>query len=792
MINVIKVNGYFRRMAEEILRFRIAVMTACLLLTVCAAIGLPHLQQDTSQESWFLEGDAELAAKQRFENIFGQDDFCAVFVRADNIVTPENLALIRELGNELRQRVPYADDVLSITDLEFTRGIEGGLEILNLIPQNIGDIPRDAAALAQIKEQILSKPMFRNRLLSEDGREAWIVLRMKPTGHAMDEHGDAVDQQIGKAVLEVAGEEKYQPLHPQCTGLPVIDVDKRTFFSKEMPRLMGMSLLIITVTLWIALRSARGILFPLTAAVCSLLIVLGTQGHMRVRVDPMTMFLPIFLTLAMATCYSIHILNFFRRTFARTGKRRESVLFAAEETGWSLLFSALTTMAGLLSFLTIPMRPIRWVGVTAALLVGLTWLLVFVLLPILLSFGKDRPPVPDAQSNDRTERFLGNFGARVLRRPKLSLSVFVLLASLCMVGLSRLEVSFDVRRTYGIGVAYVARLMDISESMVGSLYSYGVAIEFAGPDQAKEPANLKNFKLLCDEILAFPLTKRVSSLVDIVQDMNQVLHDGDPAYYRLPETREETAQLLLLYENAGGAEAEKWVDYDYQRLRLQIEVDDYNSAEIMREMESIRSRAAELFPGANIIPTGALSQFTVMMEYITWGQVRSFFTALVAIFGIMVATFGSIRTGLTAMIPNAAPALALSGVMGFMDVPLDMMTVTIVPMLLGLAVDDTIHFINHSSMEFARTGSYPESVRRTFIAVGKAIFLTSATLTLAFSPYLASDMKVFIYMGLLIGIGSITAMATDFFVTPVLLQLTRAFGREISSSLDDTPKIPEL
>jgi predicted RND superfamily exporter protein len=313
---------------------------------------------------------------------------------------------------------------------------------------------------------------------------------------------------------------------------------------------------------------------------------------------------------------------------------------------------------------------------------------------------------------------------------------------------------------------------------VGSLYSYGLALEFSGPDQAKDPANLKNLRLLAGEIGNFPLTKRVTSLADILEDLNQVLHDGNPAWHRLPDSREEVAQLLLLYEHAGGAEAEKWVDYDYQRLRLQIEVDDYGAAEAMREMEIIRQRAAVLFPGANILLTGSLAQFTVMMDYITWGQVKSLLYALLAIACILALSFGSLRIGLIAMIPNAAPTLVVGGVMGFAGIPLDMMTVTIMPMLLGLAVDDTIHFINHSSMEFSRTQNYAESMRRTFVSVGKAIFLTSAILALAFSAYITSDMNVFKHMGILIMFGVTAAMLADYFITPVLLYKIRVFGPE--------------
>ena len=778
MLNVIKLNRCFRRLTEYTLRFRMAVIVVCLLLTAFAGMGLPHLRQDTSQKNWFLQGDAMLQAQERFEEIFGQDDFCAVFLRADNVLTPENLILIRELGRELRREVPYSDDVLSITDSEISIGTEEGFEIITLVPGRDDPVPGDADSLARIRELILSKPMLKNRLLSEDGHEAWVVLRLKPVREEEGWQGEAAEQRIGKAAMRVVGQEKYLPLHPICAGMPVLDVEKREYFGQETPRIIGASLLLIIVILGIALRNPRAVFFPVVIALCGLLIVLGLEGHMRISMDPATIFLPVFLALALSTCYSIHILNFFRQEFFRTGKRRESVLYAAEESGWSLLFSSLTTIVGLLSFLLIPMRPIRWVGLTAACLVGIIWLLVFTLLPIILSFGKDREPLPPEKRNSPLERLLDNFGRRVLFRPGLSLGVACLLFVGSLTGLAQLEISFDIRRTSGLKVPYVSRMITVGESTVGSLYSYGLALEFTEPEQAKDPANLKNFRLLAEEIRNFPLTKRVTSLLDVLEDLNQVLHDGDPSWFRLPDTREEVAQLLLLYENAGGTEAEKWVDYDYQRLRLQIEVDDYDAAEVMREMESIRQRAAVLLPGASILFTGSLAQFTVMMDYITWGQISSMLFALLAIAVLLAFSFASLRIGLIAMIPNIAPTLAVGGLMGFAGIPLDMMTVTIMPMLLGLAVDDTIHFINHSSMEFARTGSYAESMRRTFVSVGKAIFLTSVILVLAFSAYITSDMNVFKHMGILIGVGVTAALLADYFITPILLYKMHAFGPE--------------
>jgi predicted RND superfamily exporter protein len=785
MLNIEKINAWFRGVAEIILRFRWCNLIVFFLILAAAVMGLGRLESEIDMDNWFLEDDALLAAKARFEEIFGNDDFCAVLVETDNVFTPAVLTKIRELGRELVEKVPYADDVISLTDFEFTYGTEEGMQIIDLVPD---PVPTDAAALERIKTMALSKPSMRNRIISTDGRQTWIMLRMKPIPDGWEKDTDENPElSIGRIFNTITGQKKYDILHPKNAGLPIVNVDKRNFLNKETPRLIGLSLLLTVVVLAIALRSVRGVVFPLVTAVSALVLVFGAQGFLGITNDPSMIFLPTFLSLAVSIGYSIHVFNYFKRSFWQTGRRRQALVHAIEETGWPLLFSALTTIAALLSFIFIPLRPIRWVGLTAACLVAVTYLLVIVLLPSLLSFGRDREPhaVYVEKGGRWLERLMAFLGKRVLSHSKTSIIVLVLIVVACLVGITRFEVSFDVRRTFGLKVPYVNRLNYIGQSQVGSLYSYDVAFEFDQPGTAKEPETLRKFDQLIKEVKELRLTKKVSSLIDIVKDMNQVLNAGDPDFYRIPESREMIAQLLLLYENAGGVETEKWVDYDYQRLRLMVEIEDYNSGEAARELRLIQERGQQLFPDAHVLLIGSISQFTVMQDYVTWGQVKSFFIALGVIALLMTIVFGNLKTGLIGMIPNVAPALVVGGIMGFANIPLDMMTVTCIPMLLGLAVDDTIHFINHSQLEFMRTRSYAESTHRVFVSVGTALFLTSAVLILCFSAYLISAAKVFVNMGYLVTVGILSALLADYFITPVLLNWARPFGRETSVELKE-------
>ena len=148
------------------------------------------------------------------------------------------------------------------------------------------------------------------------------------------------------------------------------------------------------------------------------------------------------------------------------------------------------------------------------------------------------------------------------------------------------------------------------------------------------------------------------------------------------------------------------MDYDYRRLRLMAEIENFNSAETERELAELEAEAKKLFPDAKVTMVGNLPQFTTMMQYLVRGQVQSFFLSVLIIGLILMIVFQSVRVGLIGLIPNLFPAICVGGYMGYMNIPLDMMTACIIPMILGMAVDDTIHFITHSKLEYVRTGHY--------------------------------------------------------------------------------------
>ncbi len=821
-ISLKEINRRFERIGAWIVRWRWLNLALFALILLAALKGLPMLKMDTSNDNWFVEGSEIRLMDDMFEEIFGNNDYAAVLVEVDDVFDPEVLAAMRELSDEVEAFTPLADEVLSLTNLEFSRGFDGGIDIDELIPD---PIPTDPDELEALRLLALAKPAIAGKLLSHDSKMSWIMLRLKPfpDDWSTDEEylafiqkvaeeypqyfkdfdsskPQAPEMLIGHVFMQIVKQEKYEILNPLTSGMPMISYEKRAWVSAEMPRLMGLALLFSIVILAITLRTFRGVVFPVICGLSAMLIVFGIQGYMGYKIDPSVITMPMLLGFAVAVGYAIHIVTFFKRGLREGRAPREAAAYAVEESGWPVMFTALTTIGALMSFLFVEVPILRWIGLTSAAIVGVTFILTIVILPSLLSFGRLKRVGRSNEQGDNPlfSRLMNGFNDWVMAHPNLLLALVGLVIVAGIWGLTRLEVAFDIERTMGPKVGYVKRMLHVSETEVGALYSYEIGINFPDKNQAKDPQNLRKFEALEKEVKSLPLTKKTSSVLDIVKDLNQVLNEGDADFYKLPEltdipeyrdfdgTEEDVhaietqmiAQTMLLYENAGGAEAEKWIDYDGKWLHMQVDIHDYNAKELKRELDRIEQKAQELYPDAAVLIAGTAAEFTVMQGIVVWGQIKSFAIALGIITVLLIIVFGSVRTGLIGLIPNIAPALVVGGIMGFIRIPLDMITVTLMPMLLGLAVDDTIHFINHCHLEYERERDYARSIRRTFIVVGPALMTTSIVLVLNFSAYLVSDARFFFNMGILAVAGILSALLTDFTVTPILLKLFKVFGSE--------------
>ena len=775
-----KINRKFRQTAEWILRHRLLVTGLFALLVAFSFVGTKRIVMKTSFDDYFVSDDPMLLKTDEFKSIFGNDYYVAVLVKNKDVFSKRSLTLIRELSNELKDSLSYADKVTSLTDLEFAVGTEEGMTIEQIVPEQI---PSDAASLKEIRRKAYSKPYLSKKLVSKDGTMTWIMVKLRPfpADSVWKKTSDiAPDMVTGKEAGRIITKAKYAELSPNAAGMPYMSYEKFVYLKGEMGRLFAIAFLVSIVVMLVVTRSLRGVVAPLITSICALIIGFGIIGWTGLYIDMSTAMIAVILTFACSIAYNIHLYNFFKTRFVETGRRKASITDAVGETGWGVLLSGLTTVAAMMTFLSMSIVPMKAIGLNTSLCLLSVLLTCLVVTPVLLSLGRGRKP--HANMSHSFEGYVGDhferFGGFVMRNHRRIVVVSSVLTLFCGIGLFFIEPAFDVEKTMGRKVEYVKKFLDLCDTELGSMYSYDLMITLPHADDAKKPENLKRLDQLATITEGYLLTKRHNSVTDIIKDMNCTLNGGKQQFYCIPDDADMVAQLLLLYENAGGTESEYWMDYDYRRLRLQVEIKNYNSNEAEKEMDALQAEARRLFPQAHISMVGNIPQFTVMQQYVERGQMWSMLLSVLVIGVILVLVFSSWKVGLVGMIPNLAPAVIVGGMMGWLDYPLDMMTASLIPMILGIAVDDTIHFINHSHVAYDRCGDYGNAIRSTFRTEGLAIVMSTVVVSATFAGFMSSNATQMVNWGILAVAGMVSALLADLFLTPILFKYLRVFGKE--------------
>ena len=492
--------------------------------------------------------------------------------------------------------------------------------------------------------------------------------------------------------------------------------------------------------------------------------------------------LPILLGMALSVGYSVHYVNSFRMHFRRTGLRKESVVKAVEETGWPILFTVITTVASLISFLFAGIGPIRWVGGISASIVFAVYLYVIILIPILMSFGKDKAVKevsPEKNGATKADLVFARLGEKIISKKGLVALISFCVILLMIPGISKIRVNMDYVEMMGKKVPYVERLMDMLSGKLGSLYSYDVMIESEDPDFFKSAQNMKKLDSLGEKLGKLKLTKisgdkaRVTSGTSMMKEINRMFNNDDLAFYTIPEEDDVIAQNLVFYADS----FKDWFDIendDYGRTHLHVELSGYDANIIVEDIENAKKEAENLFPEAKVCIVGEVVEYAEMNHKLVSAELKSFSLSFIVIALLLILAFSSIRTGLIGMIPNLAPVIIVGGVMGYAGFSLDMLTMTIMPMILGIAVDDTIHLINHIEYQLELKGNYKDAVILSFREIGKTMGMTTFILCAMFFMYTFSPMGCLFRIGLLAMIGLSSALIADYTLTPALIVLTKA------------------
>ncbi len=513
----------------------------------------------------------------------------------------------------------------------------------------------------------------------------------------------------------------------------------------EAAGLLLIMVLLIVVMLWVLFRSLSAVIWPLIIVFFAGFWAVGLGCWFGMTYTSMLV-LTFMLVLAVGIASCVHVLSAYT-IFSREGKSHERAMaLAYRKTGTPILLTSLTTMAGMLALTLTDMPIITVFGVTSALAVTFAFLLIVVLLPVLLDFWHPnlRKDSDDEAVGKKPLVNLQPMLARIAdfteRRAKSIVLCYIAIFAVLVYGSLDLEIDTNFSKLAREGTPQQVALKLVDEDMMGGM-SLEVLMDFDTPDALKDPQVLKAISAFQQHISDNYSDKVIKtlSIADVVKDSNQVMHNNDPAYHVIPDDPILAAQLLYLFNNANTDDRREVVSDDYRVSHISFLLRNAGTNEytaffdqLDQDFERIFGPLKADYPGAEIQTTGTFHLMMELMDHVAWTQLKSFSFALIIITLLMMITLGSPQAGLISMIPNLLPAVFTFGIMGWLGIPLDTDTLIVAPIIIGIAVDDTIHFLTHYRYAWIEHGDVGVAVRQTLREVGQAVAFTSLILGLGF------------------------------------------------------------
>ena len=343
-------------------------------------------------------------------------------------------------------------------------------------------------------------------------------------------------------------------------------------------------------------------------------------------------------------------------------------------------------------------------------------------------------------------------------------------------GSSKVKIDFNAEKMMGTKLDHMKDQVKIKHSAIASNEFMDLTI-VGEAGWFKDSAYISRLEALQDKIDSLSLVKRTTSVLQLTSKFNLLQNDGEAEHFLTPKKQAILDWLFYLIEDFDMDLLFKWVTEDYSSARILIEMSDFSSREIQDNIHRIDELVGEYFPQSkDHFLSGSTYQMALMNQYITKGLVKSIGISLVLITLLMMICFGNIRLGLIAMFPNVFPVIICGAIVGFAKIPLEFVTMTVAPLILGLAVDDTIHFITALKTNITKSKDFQKGLESAYREVGVAITKTTIILSVTFLVFTISDIRSTVNMGILTCAGLSAAYLADVFIVPLLIKWIRPFG----------------
>jgi predicted RND superfamily exporter protein len=622
----------------------------------------------------------------------------------------------------------------------------------------------DPAEIIKRKTIALQEPMLVHRLISTTGHVAAVNIELNLPEDQTLGSNEAVQE---SRKLRDRFEEKYPDIKVHITGVTPLNHAFEEVGRSDAGTLMPLMFVIILVLVGLMLRSVSSTLVTLSIILVGVTVTIGVVGWAGIQLNNVNSVAPIvILTLAVADC--VHVLSHYLSA-RRKGMEKEAAMVDALDVNFMPVFlTSLTTLVGFLSMNASDSPPFQEFGTIAAIGVFFTWLFTLTLLPQLAIWFSGKAPAIDTE-RAALFRPIADF---TIRHPRKLFYGCLAVALFCMSFIGNNNLNDDNFGYFSKNIE-VRKGADFTEANLNGVNLIEYAMDSGEENGISDVDYLAKVDAFAQWYRQQPEVTHVFTFTDTLKRLNQNMHADDPAYYRLPESRELASQYQLLFEMSlpFGMDLNNQLNVDRSALRITVSIAGVRAREILaleqRAQEWLRRNAPEI---ASVGASPSIMFANIGQRNID-SMIKGTIIATLLISITLVFALGSWKLGILSLIPNAFPAAMMLGIWGALIGEVNLAVAVVFSVTLGIVVDDTIHFLAKYLRNYRESGNVEQAIHYAFGHVGAALLTTTVVLATGFGILALSDFKVNSTLGIMVASTIVIALAFDLLFLPAMLMM---------------------
>ena len=750
------------------IKHRKIVIFVNVLITLILGYSLTGLKINPDITSYLPKNDPTVKLFDYIGEEYGGNFLIMIALETDDVFNRGTIERINYLTLQFKL-VEGVNYVTSLTNVLDIKQVEEGIEIGRLVDEY--DLPKTHEELQQLKTYTLSKDLYRGRLISEDAKVTLIICRLN----------DDVDKiktahELKEIVKEANLKEKVY-----YSGMPFQMMEISEIILNDLKFLIPLIGLLIIISLLLAFHTLRGVVLPILSVSMSTIWTLGIMSILQIPLTVISDIIPVIL-IAVGSAYSIHVISRFDEDLMTSGDRLKQSKKALAEVGVPVLLAAVTTIAGFMAFVFGSyLSMIREFGIFSSLGILFSLIISVTFIPTMLSILpiKNKKRSPDEITGGKTSftRLMDKIGAFVLKNEKLIIAGGIIIICISIFGIPKIQRRVDMLDYFKPGTS-----IRLTEEMMQSKFGGSIPIQILVKADIQDPVVLKQMQEMQEFLESQEDVHKPQSVVDLIEEMNDVMGEGKV----IPDSKYKVSNLWFLLE--GEEIMSQLVNSDKTEAVIQATIGNVNTGMIRELVENVDNYIEKIDTSIIIFTqTGMPSIYQRLDDSIMRSQIQSLFIAIILVLICLFFLLRSFVGGLIGLVPIGFTLLVIFGFMGFTGIPLDIATVLVGSISIGIGIDYSIHFVNRFKKEFQKDKTELEALDKTLETTGKAILINVITVTMGFLVLILAALIPLRRFGILIAITMIGSGFGAITLLPAIILLTRAsfigdFKRFISNT----------